>query len=179
MCSIVSSSILFALEDRIPRWLTSDGALQSILTEMMPLLAVGNISLTLGTMAWTLVGAQNRYRLAAGLGIAGSWLVTLPLSALLTLKYRVDLQGQTAAVVVGYMMSGFATNIFLFASDWHRLSKEVIQYNEVHDIELSDDESDSESDEEEEDANDDGVVSSSCLEAVASSESGSDDYELL
>jgi Na+-driven multidrug efflux pump len=185
--SIAASSILFALGDKIPCWLTSDGALQGILSEIIPLLAVGNIALTMGTMAWTLIGAQNRYRLATGLGIAGSWLVTLPLSALLTLKYHIDLQGQTAAVVIGYAVSGFATNLFLFSSDWHQLSKEVIQYNEANDVELSDDESDDhseydsdiESNEEEEDKNENGVVNSSCLETVASSDAGSDDDELL
>jgi multidrug resistance protein, MATE family len=165
MFATVSTSILFLLSDEIPRWLTSDDVLRSIISELIPLVGIGNLMLTTSTLAWTIIGAQNRYQLAAALGIAGSWLVTLPLSALLTLKWRIDLQGQTAAVVIGYSVSGFVTNVVLLSSDWRMISRDVTMYNAAHDIELSDDEFD---DEDSDDEDDDD--SSSASATVATSE---------
>jgi Na+-driven multidrug efflux pump len=164
MFATVATSILFLLSDEIPRWLTSDDVLQSIISELIPLIAVGNVILTTSTMSWTIIGAQNRYQLAAALGIAGSWLVTLPLSALLTLKWRIDLQGQTAAVVIGYSVSGFVTIVLLLSSDWRKISSDVVMYNAAHDSELSDDEFDEDYDS---DVDDDDSASASSTVAAS------------
>jgi MatE len=140
-----TTSIIFIAGESLPVWLTTDPLLQNLIADLIPLFGVGNITLTLGTMCWTLVGAQNRYRLATCLGVAGSWLVVIPMSAVMTIVYRINLQGQTAAVVIGYMLSGFVTNIVLLRSDWKKLSDEVILYNAANDISLSSDSDDDDS----------------------------------
>ena len=123
------SCFLFILGDNIPTWLTTDPTLQRLLAELIPLFGIGNICLTVGTMAWTAVGAQGRYRLATLVGFSGSWLLTIPLAAISSVVMNIDLQGQTAAVVIGYMASGTINAYLLFTSDWERLSEEVIAAN--------------------------------------------------
>lgn len=132
--SLFSTSIIFIAGDDLPTWLTTDPVLQGIIAELMPLFGIGNIAMTMGSMAWTLVGAQNRYRLATAIGVAGSWFITIPISALLSVVYRIDLQGQTAAVVIGYMISGFVTNVILLRSDWKKLSDQVVLANTDPDV---------------------------------------------
>ena len=129
MVALFTTSLLFLAYDDLPKWLTTDPVLQQLIAQLIPLLGLGNIALTMGSMAWTLVGAQNRYGLATCIGVAGSWLVTIPLSAVLSTYYRIDLKGQTAAVVIGYMMSGFVTNVVLLRSDWKALSDVVVLAN--------------------------------------------------
>jgi multidrug resistance protein, MATE family len=124
--SMIVSSILFIIGDDAPTWMTDDATLQSMLRDLIPLFGVGNIALSVGTMSWSLVGAQGRYRLSTSVGLLGSWLVTVPLSVVCTVWLKVDLQGQTAAVVIGYMASGTVNTYLLFTSDWENLSKEVI-----------------------------------------------------
>jgi Na+-driven multidrug efflux pump len=70
------SAVLFILGDEIPSWLTNDVTLQRLLGDLIPLFGIGNIGLTLGTISWTAVGAQGRYRLATCIGFGGSWYVS-------------------------------------------------------------------------------------------------------
>ena len=86
--------------------------------------------MTLGTTSWTLLGAQGRYRLATTVAFAGSWLVTIPLAVLASVALHLNLEGQTAAVVIGYMSSGTINAYFLFRSDWEKLSLSVIESHE-------------------------------------------------
>jgi len=102
--ALVSTSCLFIAGDSISTWLTTDATLQALVNELIPLFGLGNIVLTMGTMAWTIVGAQGRYRLSTAIGVAGSWLITIPLAATFSVVLNVNLQGQTAAVVIGYMV---------------------------------------------------------------------------
>lgn len=138
--ALIITSCLFIAGENVASWLTSDEVLQGLVTQLIPLFGIGNIAFTMGTMAWTLVGSQGRYRLSTVIGIIGSFFITIPLAALFSVALRIDLQGQTAAVVIGYMTSGTVTSFILFRSDWDKLSQQVIQYNKDHDIELSDDE---------------------------------------
>lgn len=119
------TSLVFLLGDNIPYWMTTDSTLQRLMIELIPLFGIGNIALALGTQAWTIVGAQGRYRLSTAIGAAGSWFVSIPLSFILTVVLRIDLQGQTAALVIGYMASGTVTSYILFTSDWEKLSRQV------------------------------------------------------
>jgi hypothetical protein len=68
----------------------------------------------------------------------------MPLAAIFTIVLNIDLQGQTAAVVIGYMVSGMITSYLLFTSDWEKLSQQVIEAN--RDAEASSSSSSSSSD---------------------------------
>lgn len=61
--------------------------------------------------------------LSTTVGLAGSWFVAVPISAILTVVLSMDLQGQTSAVAVGYMVSGTLNTYILIQSDWLKLSR--------------------------------------------------------
>ena len=124
------TSGLFIAGDDLPTLLTNDATLQHLLRDLLPMFGLGNASMALGTMAWTLLGAQGRYRLATIVVGLVSWCVTLPLAAFFSIYLNVDLQGQTSAVVIGYMLSGSIHAYFLFRSDWEALSEKVMDDNE-------------------------------------------------
>lgn len=129
--SLLVTSILFTLGEDVATWLTTDPVLQEMIISLLPLFGLGNIAMTVGTVSWTLLGAQGRYRTATTVAFCGSWLVTLPLSALASVVFSLDLQGQTAAVVIGYMVSGTVNAYFLFRSDWEKLSQSIIDSHEL------------------------------------------------
>jgi MatE len=124
--SVFITSCMFIAGEDIPTWLTNDPTLQRMTAELIPLFGIGNIALSIGNMSWTLVGAQGRFRLSTSVGLSGAWLVTIPLAAVLTIVYNMDLQGQTAAIVIGYMASGTVNTYILIQSDWPKLSRRVI-----------------------------------------------------
>jgi multidrug resistance protein, MATE family len=138
--SILITACMFIAGESIPTWLTNDPTLQRMTAELIPLFGIGNIALSIGTLSWTLVGAQGRFRLSTAVGLSGGWFVALPMAAVLTLVYNVDLQGQTAAIVIGYMVSGTINSYILLQSDWPKLSRRVIALND--DISVGSDDSD-------------------------------------
>lgn len=129
--SFLVTSILFTLGEDVATWLTNDPVLQQMIADLLPLFGLGNITMTVGTVSWTLLGAQGRYRLATTVAFCGSWLVTLPLAVLASVALNLSLAGQTAAVVIGYMVSGTTNAYFLFRSDWEKLSQAIIDSHEM------------------------------------------------
>lgn len=128
--SLFLTSIIFMLGESIATWFTDDPALQHIIADLIPLFGIGNMTLTMGTISWTLLGSQGRYRLATFVAFIASWFVTLPMAAVFTFQLKINLQGQTAAIVIGYMVSGSINAYLLFRSDWEQLSKSVQKANE-------------------------------------------------
>jgi Na+-driven multidrug efflux pump len=124
--AMLTTGAIFVIAEDLPTWLTSDSTLQAMVGDLIPLFGMGNMALSFGTMTGTLVGSQGRYRLSTGVCLLGSWLVTIPLAAFFTAGLNIDLQGQTAAVVIGCMVSGTANCYFLLRSDWPNLSSKVL-----------------------------------------------------
>jgi Na+-driven multidrug efflux pump len=136
VASCFFTSILFIIGENIAVWLTPDPTLQHMIADLLPLMGLGNIALTAGTVSWALVGAQGRYRLATLVAFIFSWGITMPLSALFTFGLNMKLQGITASVVVGYSVTGTILIYIVLRSDWERLSRCVIELNELEDEEL-------------------------------------------
>lgn len=120
------TSIVFMLGEDLPTFFTNDPALQHIIVDLLPLFGLGNICLTHGQMSWTLLGSQGRYRLATIIAAITSWFITLPLAAIFTYGLKINLQGQVAAIVIGYMVSGTVNAYYLFRSDWNEICREVL-----------------------------------------------------
>mmetsp|Transcript_16197 Transcript_16197/g.35059 ORF Transcript_16197/g.35059 Transcript_16197/m.35059 type:complete len:135 (+) Transcript_16197:3-407(+) len=77
-------------------------------------------------VAWALIGAQGRYRLATSIATGCSMLITIPLAWLLTTVLRINLQGLTFAVVIGYTIIALWMSVVLLISDWERRSKKIV-----------------------------------------------------
>lgn len=129
ICSTTITSVMWIIGEELAALLTPDPTLRHLIVEVLPLMGIGNITLTAGSVSWALVGAQGRYRLATFIALIGSWFVTLPLAAIYTYALNFDLQGITSAVVVGYSVTGTCLLQVLLRSDWHRLSRNLMEVN--------------------------------------------------
>ena len=139
--AVLMSIVFLCLRNVLPRWLTDDTTLQSMLSELFPLVALGNVSMTTGMVGWAVVGAQGRYHLATTIATMCSLLITLPLSAILTIRMRIDLQGLTFAVVVGYTITAMTLITCILISDWEMLSTKVKDQMAVDSVDSDDDDS--------------------------------------
>jgi len=113
----------------IPGWFTDDQLLQTLMSNLLPYCALGNLTLTVGSLAWTLVGAQGRYSIATFHGCIGSLCVTIPCAALSTFYFDLGLSGLAASVVLGYMVSGAFNIVTLVLSDWEYIAYRVMIRN--------------------------------------------------
>jgi MATE family multidrug resistance protein len=123
--SIVVSIIFTCLTNVLPPLLTHDETIQDLLVEMFPLVALGNVTMSMGMVCWAVVGAQGRYRLSTSIAIACSFVVTVPIGAVLTIWMRIDLQGLTFAVVTGYSVTALLLTACIQLSDWVMLSNKI------------------------------------------------------
>lgn len=126
LSSILLTSVLLSMGNSLPTWFTSDPAMQHMLWKLLPLVGIGNVTMAGGMIAWSLVGAQGRFRLATTVISLASWLVTIPLGALSVYLFNIGLQGLTAAVAIGYSTAGTVLFFILMQSDWEVLSRNVV-----------------------------------------------------
>jgi MATE family multidrug resistance protein len=127
--STICTAVLWILGEDLATWLTPDPTLQGLIIDVLPLMGMGNIALSAGSISWALVGAQGRYRLATFVAFVSSWCITLPLAAVFVYGFNFNLQGPVSAVVIGYSVTGTSLLYVLCRSDWTRLSKLLVEEN--------------------------------------------------
>jgi Na+-driven multidrug efflux pump len=101
-----------------------------MLKELIPLICIGTLFETIGSISFALLGAQGSFGLATSMYFIGSWLVTLPLALIFALV-GFNLQGLACAVVVGSVLSGVANTFLLLDSDWYYFADTVRQQNKA------------------------------------------------
>jgi MATE family multidrug resistance protein len=124
-----SCGFLFVIAQYLPGWLTPDPTLQKMIFDMLPLIGFGQILMVPGMVAWAIIGAQGRVRLATAIEFVVSWFVVMPMAAILTYCFGFNLEGIIGAVVLGYTVGA---NIYLYVlckSDWEALSSLVVARN--------------------------------------------------
>jgi len=136
------TSILFMCGRNLSTWFTTDATLQHMLNDCIPLIGLGNLTMTFGMVSWSLVGAQGRYRLATGISLVSSWLITIPMAIIVIFGLRLDLTSVVGAVVIGYSTISAALAYVLIRSDWERLSKIILELNALTGEVYSSDEED-------------------------------------
>jgi Na+-driven multidrug efflux pump len=127
--AIFVTSFLYMFAKPIVQMVTPDPTLQLMLLNSIPLVGISQIGLATSTVCWAVLGAQGRYRLATGIALIGSWLVTIPLSILSVNVLGWNLQGPVAALVIGYTVSGAIQISMVLSSDWEKLSDQVVEDN--------------------------------------------------
>ena len=123
--SWIMAVILLSMRSLIPKWLTKDETLQSMLTELLPLVCLGVIILSVGNTSWSILCAQGRSHLATAVTIVGSVFISLPFAFLSTFGLNLNLEGLVASLVIGYSISGFFNTLFLMSSNWERISRKM------------------------------------------------------
>ena len=139
MLSIVMSVIFACLTNVLPRVLTHDETIQGMLSELFPLVALGNVTMSMGMVCWAVVGAQGRYHISTVIATACSFVVTVPIGAVVTSWMRIDLQGLTFAVVVGYTVTATLLSACIHMSDWEMLSSKIREQMSSDDLSDSSD----------------------------------------
>jgi len=120
----LSSVLLMSLVDQLPPLMTYDTTIQDMLVHLFPLVALGNVTMSMGMVCWAIVGAQGRYRLSTTIATSCAFFITIPVGTALTIR-KVNLQGLTFAVVVGYTITAMILSLVVLTSDWKTLSDEI------------------------------------------------------
>lgn len=123
----LSSVLLMSLVDLLPPLMTYDTTIQGMLVDLFPLVALGNVTMSMGMVCWAIVGAQGRYRLSTTIATSCAFFITIPVGAILTIWMRIDLKGLTFAVVVGYTITAMILSLVVLTSDWKALSTTIKQ----------------------------------------------------
>jgi hypothetical protein len=138
--------------------------------------------MNLGIMTWSVIGAQGRYRLATGIEMVASWIIVLPMSAILIYIFNYNLLGPVAAVVIGYSISGAANVYVVLRSDWEKLSEVVIERmeeEEEEEEESSSSSSSSSSSVASEDKSKSSATGSDMARVSAASKEDKDDHDVV
>ena len=128
------SILLLCLTNILPPLLTPDSTIQAMLAQMFPLAALGNATMATGMVCWAIVGAQGRYHISTMIATACAFLITIPLGCIFTVKMRLNLEGVTFAVVIGYTVTGFILSLLILWSDWEMLSKRIQEQVSADDL---------------------------------------------
>ena len=132
--SILITIVFISLTDVLPSLLTSDATMQAMLAEMFPLVALGNITMSMGMVCWTVIGAQGRYHLSTSVAMAMTFVVTIPLGAVLSIGMNINLQGLVFAVVTGCSLIAMVLFTLILMSDWEALSKKIQEQVSADDL---------------------------------------------
>ncbi|KAL3777598.1 hypothetical protein ACHAW5_007488 [Stephanodiscus triporus] len=122
--SIVMSTLLMSLTNVLPSLMTKDATIQDMLAELFPLVALGNVTMSMGMVCWAIVGAQGRYEISTMIATCCAFLVTIPIG-MVSVVMRINLQGLTFAVVIGYTVTAMLLSAVIILSDWDILAKEI------------------------------------------------------
>lgn len=131
----LSCGLLFIVAEYLPAWLTPDPTIQGLIFDMLPLIGFGQMLMVPGMVAWAVICAQSRVRLATLIEFFVSWFIVLPIAAILTYCFDFNLEGIVGALVVGYTIGA---NIYLYVlikSDWEALSAFVVARNAAEGVE--------------------------------------------
>jgi hypothetical protein len=131
--SVILSGTFYAYVDEIPALITSDATIQAMLADVLPYLGIGNLALAFGYICWYILGAQSKYKIGTWITLAGSWGITLPLGFVFVYHLNWDLQGLSAAVVLGYVAMGVALSYTVLNSDWKRRAQKIYGRNHAMD----------------------------------------------
>ena len=87
--------------------------------------------MNMGMVAWALIGSQGRYRLATSIALACSWLITIPLAAVVTYGLNIDLRGLTFSIIVGYAVTASLLSVVLIISDWETIAQKLFDLHAI------------------------------------------------
>ncbi len=123
------SGLLFILAMYVPVWLTPDKTLQKMIFDIIPLIGFGSIWMVWGMVAWAVLGAQGRIRIATILELFISWGIGAPIAAIFVYLFNYNIEGIIGGLTISYTIG---TNVYLYmlyTSDWERLSANVVGQN--------------------------------------------------
>ena len=122
LLSLVTSTVVLLAGYNLPESVTDDELLQGLLNDLLPFLGIGIVVTGVFATSWNILSAKGEIRLATFVMWLTTWFITIPLATICTIHLRIDLQGQTLALLLGSMLSG-STYLFSHFSSQQEISK--------------------------------------------------------
>jgi Na+-driven multidrug efflux pump len=119
--SLLVTSCLYMGGRYLAILVTNDQVLQYMTNESLALLGLANITMSFSQVAWSLIGAQGRFRLGTKVMFFSRWLVTIPLACVTIFFLYLDLSCIGGCLVVGYSTASCVLTCIVLKSDWERL----------------------------------------------------------
>ena len=145
--SIMESTILTAIclmiGPNLSVALTDDAVLQNLFNDLIPMVALANMSMSLAQIYWSIVGAQGNFHRASAVILADRWLFMIPLAITLIYTSNFDLLSVAASLAVGYAIGSVILARMVFKSDWATVAaahREDMGENEAHMAEIGEEE---------------------------------------
>ena len=127
--AVYCTGVLFVLAPYIPGWLTPDPTLQRMIFDIFPLIGFGQILFVWGMVAWAILGAQGRIRVATALEFFISWGIGAPTAAIFVFMFNFNIEGIIGGLTISYSISTTVYLYMLHTSDWEKLSAIVVARN--------------------------------------------------
>jgi len=118
--------ILVVFANEIPALLTPSPVLQAMVAKSLPVMAVANAFCGVGIMVDHILSVQNRAGAATKLGLAASLLITLPLGAISSIVFDLNLIGLASSISIGSAAFSAAATYLMIRSDWKGISDDII-----------------------------------------------------
>lgn len=129
IAAVYCTGILFALALYVPGWLTPDPTLRKMVFDVIPLIGFGQILFVWGMVAWAILGAQGRIRVATALEFFISWFIGAPIAAIFVYMFNFNIEGIIGALTISYSIGTIVYLYMLHTSDWEKLSSIVVAQN--------------------------------------------------
>jgi hypothetical protein len=99
------------------------------MVDSIPLMGIGNLSMTMGMVCWSVLGGQDRWNVATMWSLVCSFSVTIPLALIFSYKFDYGVQGIVASLAIGYSLLGSILLCIVARSDWAKISKCIQEDN--------------------------------------------------
>jgi hypothetical protein len=99
------------------------------MVDSIPLMGIGNLSMTTGMVCWSVLGGQDRWNVATMWSFVCSFSVTIPLALLFSYKFQYGVQGIVSSLAIGYSLLGSILLCIVARSDWAKISKSIQEEN--------------------------------------------------
>lgn len=127
--AIFECGLVFSIAQYLPGWITPDPTLQKMLFQLTPMIGFGSILMVTGFVAWSIVYATGRVKLATFWEAVITWGITVPGCAIMVFVFNCNLEGMAGAMIIGYAVAANLYMFMLLRTDWAKQAKRI---NEKH-----------------------------------------------
>lgn len=125
--SLAGGGLMVALRDYIPRIYTTDDEVMYIVTDFTPLAAVDFILSSFAFVMQGVLEGQSRPHWGTASSIAGTWMIGLPVSALLAIQFEMEMTGLWIGMLIGEGSKLILMLIAVMRTNWRNQCEVAIK----------------------------------------------------
>lgn len=130
MQALLVTSALYMSGQYLAILFTTDPTIQNLFNNTIAWIGFANVLMAFAQIAWSLVGAQGRFRLATLAIFLSRWLVSMPCAIVSIYALFLNLNAVSGSLVVGYATATSALTCIVLRSDWVRLAATLQELNQ-------------------------------------------------